>query len=121
MPTVKRKTYVCLRCGHGSDPEDPWVSTKPEEEPKQCPKCKSYKWKTSARALYDQVCLQCGDKFKSLFEEGPVKCPRCKSFAWNRSVKSKAGRPRKDRKDLAASSRPGAKNEDEDGDSSEEE
>ena len=109
MPTVKRNTYVCLRCGHGSNPEDPWVSIKPgDEEPKQCPKCKSYGWKTKARELYDQHCLQCGEDFKSLTEEGPGRCPRCRSLAWDRKVKGKGGRPKKEHKDK-------------DGDSSEEE
>jgi DNA-directed RNA polymerase subunit RPC12/RpoP len=110
MPTfVKRKTCICLRCGHGADPAKPWVSTKDGEDPKQCPNCKSYKWNTPVQELYDHSCRQCGAGFKSPLKDGPVKCPRCKSFAWNRNLKSNAGRPRKDRKKL------------EDGDSSEEE
>lgn len=35
---------LCLRCGHGSDPAQPWRRRTVGQLPVQCPRCKSPYW-----------------------------------------------------------------------------
>jgi hypothetical protein len=48
MSKIDLPTRICKRCGHGSDPEKPWILRK-SKEPVVCPKCKSPYWRSKPK------------------------------------------------------------------------
>ncbi len=72
-PPDTRIACYCTKCDYR------WNSQ--VEEPKRCPSCGSYRWKSSNLIL---DCKRCGHMWESRKSTRPLRCPKCRSVYWDK-------------------------------------
>ena len=72
---LKPEPLRCIKCE--------WIWTPRKDEPKCCPGCKSYGWKTLDEKC-ELNCCRCDFYWTPRKNNpNPKACPKCKSYYWN--------------------------------------